>query len=88
MPEDASLPRATLDALKGGEPAHNAALMRGVLAGETGQLRDVVLLNAAAGFIIAGRAADLREGAAIAADALDSGKAAGVLERLVAETNR
>jgi anthranilate phosphoribosyltransferase len=88
VPEDAGLPRATLDALKGGEPAHNAALMRGVLAGETGPLRDVVLLNAAAGFIIAGRAADLREGAAIAADALDSGKAAGVLERLVAETNR
>ena len=88
VPEDAGLPRAALDALKGGEPAHNAALMRGVLAGETGPLRDVVLLNAAAGFIIAGRAADLREGAAIAADALDSGKAAGVLERLVAETNR
>jgi len=88
VPEDAGLPRATLDALQGGEPAHNAALMRGVLAGETGPLRDVVLLNAAAGFIIVGRAADLREGAAIAADALDSGKAAGVLERLVAETNR
>jgi anthranilate phosphoribosyltransferase len=88
VPEDAGLPRAALDALKGGEPAHNASLMRGVLAGETGPLRDVVLLNAAAGFIIVGRAADLREGAAIAADALDSGKAAGVLERLVAETNR
>jgi anthranilate phosphoribosyltransferase len=88
VPEDAGLPRAALGALKGGEPAHNASLMRGVLAGETGPLRDVVLLNAAAGFIIAGRAADLREGAAIAADALDSGKAAGVLERLVAETNR
>ena len=88
VPEDAGLPRAALDALKGGEPAHNAALMRGVLAGETGPLRDVVLLNAAAGFIIAGRAADLREGAAIAADTLDSGKAAQVLERLVAETNR
>jgi anthranilate phosphoribosyltransferase len=88
VPEDAGLPRAALGALKGGEPAHNASLMRGVLAGETGPLRDVVLLNAAAGFIIVGRAADLREGAAIAADALDSGKAAGVLERLVAETNR
>ena len=88
VPEDAGLPRAALGALKGGEPAHNASLMRGVLAGETGPLRDVVLLNAAAGFIIAGRAADLREGAAIAADTLDSGKAAQVLERLVAETNR
>jgi anthranilate phosphoribosyltransferase len=87
-PEDAGLPRATLDDVKGGEPAHNAALMRGVLAGDKGPLRDIVLLNAAAGFIVADRAANLGEGAAIAADTLDSGKAAEVLERLVAETNR
>ena len=87
-PEDAGLPHATLDQLKGGEPAHNAALMRAVLGGEKGALRDIVLLNSAAGFIVAERASDLREGAAIAADTLDSGKAAGVLERLVAETNR
>jgi anthranilate phosphoribosyltransferase len=87
-PEDAGLPRATLDDLKGGEPAHNAALMRGVLAGEKGPLRDIVLLNSAAGFIVAGRAEDLRRGAAIAAGTLDSGKAAKVLDRLVAETNR
>jgi anthranilate phosphoribosyltransferase len=87
-PEDAGLPRARLDDLKGGEPAHNAALLRGVLGGETGPLRDIVLLNAAATLIVAGRATDLREGVAIAADALDSGKAAAVLDRLVAETNR
>jgi anthranilate phosphoribosyltransferase len=86
-PEDAGLPRAPLDALKGADPAHNAAQMRGVLAGESGPLRDITLLNAAAGFIVADRAGDLREGAAIAADTLDSGKAARVLERLVAETN-
>jgi anthranilate phosphoribosyltransferase len=87
-PEDAGLPRAPLDALKGGEPAHNAALMRGVLAGEKGPLRDITLFNSAAGFIVAGRAANLYEGAALAAEIIDSGKAAGVLERLVAETNR
>src|ERR1700676_4915490 len=58
-PEDAGLPRAPLDALKGGEPAHNAALMRGVLAGEKGPLRDITLLNSAAGFIVADRAANL-----------------------------
>src|SRR5580692_4230360 len=52
-PEDAGLPRAPLDALKGGEPAHNAALMRGVLAGEKGPLRDITLFNSAAGFIVA-----------------------------------
>ncbi len=87
-PEDAGLPRAPLDALKGGEPAHNAALMRELLGGAKGPLRDIVLLNAAAALIVAGRAADLREGAALAARSLDQGKAAGVLERLVAETNR
>jgi anthranilate phosphoribosyltransferase len=88
VPEDAGLPRASLDAIKGGEPAHNAALMRAVLAGERGPMRDIALLNAAAGLIVADRAADLKEGAAIAADALDSGKAAEVLSRLIAETNR
>jgi anthranilate phosphoribosyltransferase len=87
-PEDAGLPRASVDDIKGGEPAHNAALMRAVLTGERGAMRDIALLNAAAAFIVAGRAADLHEGAAIAADTLDSGKAAEVLERLVAETNR
>ncbi|HEV2188238.1 MAG TPA: anthranilate phosphoribosyltransferase [Stellaceae bacterium] len=87
-PEDAGLPRATLDDIKGGEPAHNAALMRGLLAGEKGPLRDIVLLNAAAALIVAGRAANLREGVAFAADTIDSGKAAKVLERLVAETNK
>ncbi|HTZ35801.1 MAG TPA: anthranilate phosphoribosyltransferase [Stellaceae bacterium] len=87
-PEDAGLPRAPLDALKGGEPAHNAAAMRALLAGEHGALRDVALLNAAAGLIVADRARDLRAGVAIAAEAIDSGKAARVLDRLIAETNR
>lgn len=86
-PEDAGVPRATLDDLKGGDPAHNAALMRSVLAGEKGPLRDIVLLNAGAALIVAGRATTLRDGAAIAAGAIDSGKAAEVLARLIAETN-
>ena len=86
-PEDAGIERATLDDLKGGEPAHNAALMRGVLAGEKGKLRDIVLLNAAAALIVAGRATDLREGVALAADTIDSGKPAEVLAKLIAETN-
>jgi anthranilate phosphoribosyltransferase len=88
VPENAGLPRAPLDALKGGEPAHNAVLMRGVLAGEKGPLRDIVLLNAAAGFIVAEKAGDLRAGATLAAETLDRGKAADVLARLIAETNR
>jgi anthranilate phosphoribosyltransferase len=59
-----------------------------VLAGEKGPLRDIVLLNAGAALIIAGRADNLREGVAMAADVIDRGKAAAVLDRLVAETNR
>jgi anthranilate phosphoribosyltransferase len=86
-PEDAGLARATLDDLRGGEPAHNAALMHGVLSGKKGPLRDIVLFNAAAGLMVAGRAADLREGVAIAVDSIDSGKASAVLQKLVSETN-
>jgi anthranilate phosphoribosyltransferase len=51
-------------------------------------LRDITLFNSAAGFIVAGRAANLYEGAALAAKIIDGGKAAQVLERLAAETNR
>ena len=87
-PEDAGLPRASLDDLKGGEPAHNAARMREVLGGATGPLRDIVLFNSAAALIVAGRASDLCAGVALAAHSLDSGAAAAVLARLVAETNR
>jgi anthranilate phosphoribosyltransferase len=85
-PEEAGLPRATLDDLKGGEPAHNAALMRDLLGGAAGPLRDVVLLNSAASLVVAGRADNLRAGVALAARALDSGAARGVLDRLVPMT--
>jgi anthranilate phosphoribosyltransferase len=86
-PEEAGLARVPLDALKGGEPAHNAALMRDLLGGARGPLRDVVLINSAAALIVAGRAEDLRAGVAMAARALDSGAARQVLDRLVAMTN-
>src|SRR5882762_4718677 len=61
-PEEVGLSRVTLDALQGGEPAHNAALMRDLLGGAQGALRDVVLLNSAAALVIADRAGDLRAG--------------------------
>ncbi len=86
-PEEAGLPRVPLDALKGGEPAHNAALMRDLLGGAQGALRDIVLLNSAAALVVADRVGDLRAGVAIAAEAIDSGAARQVLERLVAMTN-
>lgn len=81
-PEDAGLARAPTEAVKGGDPAYNAAALEALLKGTPGPYRDVVLLNAAAALIVAGRAADLREGAAIAAQSIDTGAAQGVLTRL------
>jgi anthranilate phosphoribosyltransferase len=86
-PEEVGLKRVEVDALRGGEPAHNAALMRDLLGGAHGPLRDIVLLNSAASLIVAGRAESLRAGIGIAADAIDSGAARDVLDRLVAMTN-
>jgi len=86
-PEDAGLKRAKLADLKGGSAADNADAIRKLLAGEKGPFRDVVLLNAAAALIVAGKAADLKDGVKQAADAIDSGAAQGVLDRLVAVSN-
>jgi len=83
-PEEAGLPRATLDSLKGGDAAHNAEAIRAVLAGVKGPLRDAVLLAAAATLVVAGKAGDLKGGVAMAAAAIDEGRAEKALERLVA----
>ncbi|HLY55962.1 MAG TPA: anthranilate phosphoribosyltransferase [Stellaceae bacterium] len=81
-PDDAGLPTASRADLAGGSPEENAAAMREVLAGKRGPLRDVVLLNAAAALIVGGKVATLREGAALGGEAIDSGTAARVLDRL------
>jgi anthranilate phosphoribosyltransferase len=86
-PEDAGVKPAKIDQLKGGEPAHNAALMRDLLGGAHGPLRDIVLLNSAAALVVAGRADNLRDGAELAARSIDSGAAREVLDKLVAMTN-
>ena len=86
-PEEAGLPVSDGAALRGGDPAANAAALRAVLDGARNPYRDIGVLNAAAGLLIAGRAADLREGADLAARALDSGAARGTLARLVAISN-
>ena len=70
-------------ALVGGDAATNAGLARGVLAGERGPHRDIVLLNAAAGLVVAGLADDLAGGVEPAAASIDEGRAASVLERMV-----
>jgi anthranilate phosphoribosyltransferase len=73
---------APTSALAGGSAAENAATLERILDGESGPGRDVVLLNAAAAFLVAGRAASLREGIALAAVSIDSGEAARLLARL------
>jgi len=86
-PEDAGVPRATLDQLRGGDAEENAAALAALLEGAPGPYRDIAVLNAAAAFVVAGRAETLREGAALAADAIDSGRAKLALARLVEATN-
>ena len=86
-PEDAGLPRAAAADLAGGDPAHNAASMRRLFDGAPGAYRDIVLLNAGAALVVAGKAGDLASAAALAAAAIDDGTAAAVLDRLVAVTN-
>ncbi len=83
QPESLGFSRCALEDLRGGDAAQNAALVRGVLAGEQGPRRDIVLLNAAFGLMAAGAAPDPATGLAAAAEAIDSGRAAQQLSRLV-----
>jgi anthranilate phosphoribosyltransferase len=85
--EDVGLPRARLEDLRGGDPDHNARLMRGLLRGAGGPLRDIVLLNSGAALLIAGRVDDLAAGIELAARSLASGAARRVLDDLVARSN-
>jgi anthranilate phosphoribosyltransferase len=77
---------APLDAIPGGEPSDNAAVVRSVLDGEAGPARDVSILNGGAAIYVAGGSADLAEGVGRATEAIDSGAVAGVLDRLVARS--
>lgn len=86
VPEDAGLARTTLDRLKGGDAETNAAAVRALLGGAGGAYRDAVLLASAAALIVAERVGDLKDGVRMAGEAIDSGAAKRVLERLVAVT--
>jgi len=81
-PEDAGLSRAPREALRGGDAAANAAISDEVLAGAAGPRRDVVVLNAGAALVVAGRAKDLGDGARQAAAALDDGRGRALLARV------
>jgi anthranilate phosphoribosyltransferase len=82
-PDEAGLPNATTEDLKGGDAIANAASLRAVLEGKPGAFRNVALLNAAATLVVAGKAKDLKEGVALGAKSLDSGAAMDKLELLV-----
>jgi anthranilate phosphoribosyltransferase len=79
---DLGLDEAPLQAIPGAEPEDNAEVVRKVLGGELGPARDVSILNAGAAIFVAGGAADLKEGVSKAAEAIDSGAAGKVLDRL------
>jgi anthranilate phosphoribosyltransferase len=85
-PEEFGIQRATLDEISGGDAARNAALIREILGGKKSARRDVVLLNAAAALVAAGRSDHLRDAVPLAARAIDSGAALAKLEALVAFT--
>jgi anthranilate phosphoribosyltransferase len=85
-PADLGLTVVAAADVAGGDAAVNAAIARRVLAGEPGPYRDIVVLNAAAGLVVGGSAADLGAGVELAQAAIDSGKARGVLDALVAIT--
>jgi anthranilate phosphoribosyltransferase len=81
-PEDVGVKRATLAELKGGDASHNAEAIKGVLRGDKNAFRDIVVLNSAAALMVAGKAKDLHEGAALANQSIDSGKATAALTTL------
>ena len=87
VPEDAGIARSTLADLKGGDPAYNAGRLRALLDGTKDPYRDVVLMNAAAAFIVAGHADTLKLGADLAAREIDSGRAKATLDKLVKVSN-
>lgn len=83
-PEEYGIGRAELSEVSGGTPAENAAITQRILAGERSPHRDLAVLNAAAAILVGGRSDDFAGAVGLATDSIDSGKAADVLERLVA----
>ena len=88
VPEDVGLARATPEDISGGGAEVNAGIIRDILEGAGGPRRDVVLVNAAAAFLVAGKADTLADGVQLARDAIDSGRAKAVLDELIDFTGR
>lgn len=87
-PEDFGFERCTKDDLKGGTPEENAKITREILGGAKGHKRNAVLMNAGAALYIGGKAETLKDGIALAADIIDSGKALETLDKLIKVSNR
>jgi anthranilate phosphoribosyltransferase len=83
-PEAVGLPRAALADLTGGSPQENARALKALLDGEKGPYRDIVLLNAAAAFLVGEKVETLRDGVALAAEVIDDGRAKAALQKLIA----
>ena len=88
QPEDFGFARCSRDALRGGSPEENARITRDILSGAQGPKRDAVLLNAGAALYIAGKAENMKAGTVLAAELIDSGKAAETLRRFIELSNR
>jgi anthranilate phosphoribosyltransferase len=86
-PEELGIDRAPTQAIAGGTPDENAAVVREVFAGARGPARDVIALNAGAAILVGGGAEDLGDGVAQAGEAIDSGAARDVLARLIETSN-
>ncbi len=87
-PEDFGFERCEKAQLKGGSPAENAEITRGILKGEKGPKRDAVLMNAGAALYIGGKAGSMKEGIELAAELIDSGKALETLDKIVEVSNQ
>lgn len=87
-PEDFGFERCTKDDLKGGTPEENAKITREILGGAKGHKRNAVLMNAGAALYIGGKAETLKDGIALAAKIIDSGKALETLDKLIKVSNR
>lgn len=86
-PKDAGLDSHPLSDIRGGDAAHNARALKGLLQGAQNAYRDIVLLNSAAALLVAGKARDLKQGAGLAAQAIDSGAASAKLDQWVTLSN-
>ncbi len=87
-PEDFGFKRCTKEDLKGGTPEENAKITRDILGGAEGHKRNAVLMNAGAALYIGGKAETLKDGIALAAEIIDSGKALETLDKLIKVSNR